>query len=436
MLQEQAATNRFLVERGACLFIGADIMNATGNYATHEMDSCCQPNSTHLAYADALRLLDHCCQDVSPKTETIPLTAAVHRVLAQDVVLDRDEPPLARSAMDGFAVLHGDGVSPREIVAVNYAGDVGELILIPGQAIKVMTGASVPTNADAVVMVEHCQVQGAQLNIDAMPSKSNIRQVGELASRGAVAVKSSQMIGGPELAALASCGVDAIDVYQRPRVAIISTGNEVVPYAGVVRSHQTRDSNRIMLEAQLTQYGARVISTQHVADDVKLLSTAINSVMSLADLVVTVGGVSMGDKDYLPQVFRQLKVEQLFHKVAIRPAKPIWAGHRNQTMVIGLPGNPVSSFVGAVLFVRPIIDAWLGDFSRRTTPRLAIAGAQFQSKARHDFVVSCFDAESKIVPTHSSGSADWRSLATAQQLALIPPNSIISSDDLIEVIPV
>jgi molybdopterin molybdotransferase len=120
----------------------------------------------------------------------------------------------------------------------------------------------------------------------------------------------------------------------------------------------------------------------------------------------------------------------------MRPGKPIWAGYHQQTLVIGLPGNPVSSFVGSVLFARPIVDAFLGCFSRRVTPRLAVAGSEFKSKARSDFMVARFDDGSKVVATISSGSADWRSLTATQVLALVPPNSIIAVGDHIEVIPV
>lgn len=411
-------------------------MNATGDYATHEMDSCCQPNSTHLSYDEALKVLDNHCRNIQHKTEQIPLAEAVHRVLAKDAVLDRDEPPLARSAMDGFAVLNCDGVASREIVAVNYAGDVGKLSLGPGQAIKVMTGASVPTNADAVVMVEHCQVNGTQLTVTELPHKPHIRQIGDLASRGEVAVKAGQIIGAGEMATLASCGVSTVEVYPRPRVAIVSTGDEVVPYAGEILDHQTRDSNRLMLEVQLQQFGACVIESRHVLDDIDSLNDAIESLLPQVDLLITIGGVSMGDKDYLPQVFSQLEIKQLFHKVSMRPGKPIWAGHHQQTLVIGLPGNPVSSFVGSILFARPVIDAFLGCFSRRVTPRLAVAGSEFKSKARSDFMVARFDDSSKVVATISSGSADWRSLTATQVLALVPPNSIIAVGDHIEVIPV
>ncbi|MDE0585587.1 MAG: molybdopterin molybdotransferase MoeA [Planctomycetota bacterium] len=411
-------------------------MNATGDYATHEMDSCCQPNSTHLSYDEALQVLDNHCRNIQHKTEHIPLAEAVHRVLAIDVVLDRDEPPLARSAMDGFAVLNCDGVALREIVAVNYAGDVGKLSLNPGQAIKVMTGASVPTNADAVVMVENCRVDGMQLTITELPHKPHIRQIGDIASSGEVAVKANQIIGAGEMATLASCGVSTVEVYRSPRVSIVSTGNEVVPYAGDVLDHQTRDSNRLMLEVQLQQFGACVIESIHVLDDISSLSAAIGSLLPQADILITIGGVSMGDKDYLPQVFSQLEIKQLFHKVSMRPGKPIWAGYHQQTLVLGLPGNPVSSFVGSILFARPIVDAFLGCFGRRVTPRLAVSGSEFKSKSRSDFIVARFDDSSKVVASISSGSADWRSLTSTQVLALVPPNSIIAVDDQIEIIPV
>ncbi|MBC8371862.1 MAG: hypothetical protein H8E25_17805, partial [Planctomycetes bacterium] len=218
-------------------------MNATGNYATHEMESCCQPNSVNHAYADALQMLASHCRKIVAQTEQIPLEQAAGRTLAKNVCLDRSEPPVSRSAMDGYAVLLGDGINSRQIVAVNYAGDTGNLHLEPGHAIKVMTGASVPLNAEAVVMVEHCQVIDDQLQIDKLPSKSNIRDIGEMAQKGDVAVVAGQLLGAGEIAAIASCGVSQPTVYCRPRVAILSTGDEIVAYDGVVSNHQSRDSN-------------------------------------------------------------------------------------------------------------------------------------------------------------------------------------------------
>ncbi|MFT7516907.1 MAG: molybdopterin molybdotransferase [Myxococcota bacterium] len=411
-------------------------MNVTGDYATHEMDSCCQSNSVTLTYAEALKVLATHCQQISPRNEKIALENAARRILANSIFLDRDEPPVARSAMDGFAVLIDDSITCRQIIATNYAGDAGQVHLEAGQAVKVMTGASVPINAEAVVMVEHCQVNGDQLTIDGLPHKSNIRAIGALAHAGALALAAGQTISAGEMATIASCGVSEVDVYCQPRVAIVSTGDEIVAYAGKVLAHQTRDSNRLMLQQQLKDFGAEVVSSVHVADNPQALETAVDTATQLADVVITIGGVSMGDKDYLPQVFQDLSVERLFHKIAIRPGKPIYVGYRQQTLVVGLPGNPVSSYVGAILFVRPIIDAFSGDFQRRCTPQMSVAGAQFKSKARHDFVVAQFAPDSRVVATPSSGSADWRSLATTQVLALVPPNAVIEAGQPIMTLPV
>ncbi|MBT3707795.1 MAG: molybdopterin molybdotransferase MoeA [Gammaproteobacteria bacterium] len=400
------------------------------------MESCCHSNSAYLTYAEALKVLAKHCSAIQPNAETVALPQTANRVLASDIFLDRDEPPVARSAMDGYAVLATDKTKPREVISVNYAGDIGQLDLQIGQAVKVMTGASVPLNADAVVMVEHCRVDGSTLTIDKLPSKSNIRQIGEIAAQGDLAVARGQRIAAGEIATIASCGVSEVSVFTRPRVAILSTGDEIVSHEGELLPHQTRDSNRLMLAQQVSDFGATVVSSEHVADNLPALSKALDEALRNSDIVITIGGVSMGDKDYLPQVFSESKVEKLFHKVAMRPGKPIWVGQRQQAMVVGLPGNPVSSFVGAILFARPIVDAFLGDFARRAIPQLAVSGAQFRSKARHDFVVARFSENSKVVATQSSGSADWRSLSRVQTLALVPPNSIINSGDILEVIPV
>jgi molybdopterin molybdotransferase len=395
-----------------------------------------------LPYADALTLLESRCKSFIPGISAVELPHAVDRVLAATVALDRDEPPVRRSAMDGFAVIAADGVNPRAIVGVLYAGTSGLPTIESGQAMAVMTGGTVPNGADTVVPVENTNREGDTLLLAEAPeSGRHVRQDGEMGKAGRVILEVGRRLTAGDLAAAASCGVGSVQVYDIPRAAVLATGDEVVHYTEIPGPHQVRDSNRLASQLQLQGFGAKVVMEQHVPDKEQELIRAVNAALDQSDLVVTIGGVSMGDKDFMPRVFAACGVEFLFHKVALQPGKPVWAGKRGNTFVLGLPGNPISSFTVLELFGRLLVDRLGGATTEYPRPlRYGTATTTLRSRKRPRWLPCKLSGNQtgtdlQVTPCQESGSGDWTSLATADALLHLPPDSQLQAGDRVAYLP-
>ena len=321
-------------------------------------DPCDQgrAGSRLLPLCEARELLLREAQPLTREYEPLALDRARGRVLARAVCLDRAEPPVARSAMDGFAIRSADGTEARELLGTIYAGTAGQPVLGPGQAIEVMTGGTVATGADAVIPVEWTRVEAGQLFVEqAMRAGQHVRRAGEMGGIGQEVLAAGIVLDVASLAAAASCGADPVQVHAAPRATVLSTGDEVVAWTEQPAEHQVRDANRLATALQIQAAGGEVLATRRIADDSDRLREAVDAALHGSDLVVTIGGVSMGKKDHLPEVFASLGVEKLFHGVAVQPGKPVWVGRCARGWVVGLPGNPVSSAVMTELLVRPLL---------------------------------------------------------------------------------
>ena len=370
--------------------------------------------------------------------EKCELLAAQGRVLAQDLRLDRAEPPLPRSAMDGWALRSEDGTNPRRLRGVIYAGTEEAPPLGVGEAIAVMTGGTVPVGADAVVPVELAREQDGSLvlnqgeQIPALQAGQHVRNAGEMGEVHRLLLPKGHRLQAADLIAAGGCGAEPLAVFSRPKVAIFSTGDEVVPWGSAPASHQVRDSNRLGAVLQAQQAGAEVVLHGHIADDPKELAKQISKALDGVDLIITLGGVSVGRRDHLPRVFVEAGVTRLFHGVAMQPGKPLWAGRHGNTFVLGMPGNPVSSFVAFELFAVPLLHALGGEI--RPGPRSfepGLAAETVQSRGRDLFLpalllpTTCSSGLPQVQPCPGMGSGDWTVLAGAQALLHVPPLSKI-----------
>lgn len=391
-----------------------------------------------LPYAEALRLLEGRVQSIGI-TQSLPLGECVGEVLAESIALDRLEPPVRRSAMDGFALISDDGTQPREIVGTYFAGTAGQTRLHAGQSVAVMTGGTVPDGADAVIPVELTSREGNVLHIEKAASPGqHVRRAGEMGEAGRILLKAGHRLRVPDLGAIAGCGYGALKVSQKPKVIILSTGDEVVPFEGMPEVHQVRDSNRLLSKVQLESFGADVVAHQHLLDEKAALFKGVGDALEQADLVVTIGGVSMGEKDYLPQIFTELGVEKLFHKLDIQPGKPVWVGEKDGCMVLGLPGNPISSFVVLELLGRLILDRLAGSTARHPrTARTALLKGDVRSRRRPLFLPARFtdSATPTVTLMQESGSGDWTSLAGAEVLLLLEANQSLTTGDVVPYLP-
>lgn len=355
--------------------------------------------------------------------ELIALDDALGRTLAETVRADRDYPPFNRSAMDGIAVRYSDfenGIRHFTIIETICAGMESEMALTQGQCYKIMTGAAVPGSASAVIRNEDLSFDGIHVNVRAASCKQfqNIARQGQDLARGVVVLEPSVTITPALISLLATLGKGIVWVESRPAVSLFTTGNEVVNVGEMPSRVQIRNSNGHMLKALLMQLGIKPLSCEHIKDEKEALIEAFFNRLS-SDILVISGGVSAGDEDFVPAALGILGVSTIFHKVAMKPGKPVWCGKmKDGPMVFALPGNPFACLVTFKLFVETFINHSFGqELSAGDRFRL---GAGHLKKTRVDefFPVKIFDNQLEVSLSTSNGSGDVRLGMAAEAFAL------------------
>ena len=371
----------------------------------------------------------------------VPLTESLGRITAEPVIASEAVPPFDNSAMDGYAVIAADvETSPVELI-VNEdvaAGSVPTLEVRSGTATRIMTGAPMPHGADSVVRVEDTSSSDSnRVTIRTSCTQGeNVRPAGGDMSSGDVIIGRGIRLTSRHLASLASAGVDPV-VAAVPTVAILSTGDEIVdPSTEMLAPGTIRDSNRVLLRSVLTEVGVPVVDLGIIRDDLEALRAAYAEAASRADIVVSTGGVSMGDYDYVKQVLGQLGGVE-FWKVAMQPGKPFAFGSIGGKPLFGLPGNPVSTFVSFEQFVRPAILQMMGATDLLRSQIVGTMGEDVRTNdARTVFlrVLLAQDTDGSFVAVRSGGQGSnmHSSLADAEAFAVIPvgTGSVSAGDEV------
>ena len=368
--------------------------------------------------------------------ETVPLEHAAGRILAETLVADRDFPPFNRVAMDGIAVHYATwagGQSAFEIAHTQYAGQPASRLPNPQQAVEVMTGAVLPAGADAVVRYEDILLDNNRATIQIpAPAAPGVNIHHQAADRraGDALLPVGTRLGPAELAVAATIGAAELRVLRAPRVAVVSTGDELVGITATPQPHQIRRSNVYALQALFTQSGADV-SLFHLSDNVEELRVGLTNILAAGfDAVVLSGAVSKGRADHLPGLLRELQVKEIFHEVQQRPGKPLWFGARaGGPVVFGLPGNPVSTFLTACRYVRPWLRAVQqaeGTPAAASAPQSAALTVDitFKPALTHFVPVRLtVDAEGRrlATPLRVGGSGDMLGLVGADAFLELPP---------------
>jgi molybdopterin molybdotransferase len=288
--------------------------------------------------------------------ETLTLTAALTgRVVADDVRAAHDLPPFDNSAMDGFAVRAEDAGGELPVAGGSFAGD-DPARLDPHTAMTVATGAPLPPGADAVVPIELAQVHGARVSFSGpVAVGDHVRRQGTDLATGAVVVSAGSVLRPLALAAIATGGVAELRCHRRPRVCVVVTGDELVAPGEPLLHGQIHESNSILIAARCEAAGAEVVAVERVRDDAEATRAVLERALATADVVVTSGGVSVGQRDHVKPALGALGVEQLFWRIAVQPGRPTWCGLRDGRVVVGLPGNPLSVMVGLELLLVPAL---------------------------------------------------------------------------------
>jgi len=378
-------------------------------------------------------------------TQKLPVAEALSLILVKDVVADRPIPPFNRVAMDGYAVRSADFLSPQvdlKVIGQVQAGIVTDLVVQPGEAIHIMTGAPLPAGADAVVKVENStrQEDHVLLTEERMKAGLNVAQEGEDAAQGKVLIPALTALTTAGIAVCASVGLAEVEVYKRPKIKVISTGTEVIPAEETPLPHQIRDCNSYSVRSFAAALGAEVEFLGISEDDPEILrQTMVKGLDS--DILILSGGVSMGAFDLVPQLLSDLGVQQVFHKVKLKPGKPLWFGVAEKgNCVFGLPGNPVSVQVNFKLFVESAVRHLSGEVECQPQALylpLAEEIRKFNQMEQYfPAALQVIDGRTCVVPTSISGSGDFSNLAKSQGLVRCPvENERLVVDSVVEFLP-
>jgi molybdopterin molybdotransferase len=372
------------------------------------------------------------------ETEAVAVTAALGRVLAAPQISAITVPPLDNSAMDGYAVRVADVAVPGVKLQVTQrilAGAVGAP-LMPGTAARIFTGAPVPPGADAVLMQEYCSAEGEAVVIHALPRPGdNIRRAGEDIEAGAQILAAGTRIGAAEMGLAASVGLADLPVFRRLKVACFFTGDELVTPGAPLSPGQIYNSNRYTLTGLLQELGCELIDLGIVPDTLEATEAALARAAHEADVVVTSGGVSVGEADYVKTAVETLGRVEMW-KVAMKPGKPIVYGRVNDADFIGLPGNPVSAFVTFCLFVRPFLLKRMG--VAEVLYRAFAVQADFawtKTGARREFLRARLQTNGRLALFPNQSSGVLTSCAWADGLVDLGIGQTVQPGDWVRFIP-
>lgn len=374
--------------------------------------------------------------------EAVTLEQALGRVLAKPLKAVRNQPPFDASAMDGYAVIAADVAHPPatlRLIGLSAAGHGFKGRLKRGDCVRIFTGAPVPKGADTVVIQENTLASGRAVTVlQTAKPEQNIRFAGLDFRKGDPLLPAGLTLGARDIGLAAAANAPKLAVRRRPVVALIATGDELVLPGGTPRADQIVSSNSHALAAMAQHLGATVVNLGIVADNLKATERAIRKA-SKADILVTTGGASVGDHDYVQEALKNSGVSIDFWKIAMRPGKPFMYGRRKGQHVLGLPGNPVSALVCARLFLKPLIDALLGFPAGDDLVEARLGASMKENDSRQDYVratlVEAPDGTRTVTPFAKQDSSMQRTFREAQALIVRPPKAKVAGQgDVVKIL--
>lgn len=367
-------------------------------------------------------------------TELVDLQATIHRTLAENISADRPFPPFNRVSMDGYAVAFQPDIHTWKIAATQFAGEPPHTLAHTLEAIEVMTGAVLPTGTDTVIRYEDTTADAGSASLTmgiTLSRGQNVHALGQDIPEGQVLLRIGQKINSSAIGVLASVGKTVVSVEARPRIALVSTGDELVEVSQTPMPYQIRRSSVYQLQAALAGYETTLA---HLPDDPNLIEKTLENLLLTHEILLLTGGISAGKKDFLPEILTRLGVEKRFHGVAQRPGKPLWFGMKNHKAVFALPGNPVSSFVCFLKYVKPFLGI--------EAPKQQVVLGEtinFTPKLHYFLPVSVASREDGFLvatPFRGSGSGDFANLLACTGFLELPPEkSIFQAGEVFEYLP-
>jgi molybdopterin molybdotransferase len=371
--------------------------------------------------------------------EQIAIAQALGRMLAKPISAKRDQPPFNASAMDGYAVRSEDTATELSVIGISAAGHAFTGKLKPGEAVRIFTGAPVPATSDAVIIQENTETKGKIVTIlSPARSQQNIRPRGLDFKKGETLLPASIRLNARDIGLAAAMNCSILSVWKKPVVAVIATGDELVLPGAKPRADQIVSSNSNALAAMAQSLGAEVINCGIVRDNLKAIERAILK-MAKADVIVTSGGASVGDHDFIQQALKNTGVKIDFWKIAMRPGKPFMYGRKGKQHILGLPGNPVSALVCARLFLKPLLDCLQGQPIEEAATLARLGAAMNANDSRQDYVraklETAADGARTATPFNKQDSSMQRTFRDAHCLIIRLPNAPAASPgDLIPIL--
>lgn len=370
-------------------------------------------------------------------TKLISVSKALGYVLAEKVISPIDMPPFRQSAMDGYAFTHSIR-HQYDIIGTSQAGDHSNIKLKNTEAIRIFTGAFVPDNADTVVMQEHVMANKDSILIATMPERfSNVRPKGEQIRKEDIVFEANTLITPAAIGFLACLGITEVEVYKKPKAAILVTGNELVQPGKKLKKGKIFESNSVMLEAALETIGIKKTKVYRVKDNLKATKNALKSILKKYDVVLISGGISVGDYDFVKEALLQNGVQELFYKINQKPGKPMFFGSKNETLVFALPGNPASSLTNFYIYVSPAIKNKLGFTEIHKTKVVRKLNSDIKNSTGKTLFLKAKYDETKVTVLDGQSSAMLNTFAVANSLLIVPEDIVeYKKGQLVTLLPI
>lgn len=366
----------------------------------------------------AIELIENSISATKPKK--LALENVVGCVVAEDIFSPINMPPYRQSAMDGYAIKL-DNTSEYKVIGESKAGKNIDLINKEKEAVRIFTGAMVPEGADTVVVQEHVTRSEDSIQIDKLPQQgANIRQIGEQVKQGDIVLAKGSIMNEASIGFLAGLGITNISVYRKPKVCIITTGDELVKPGNKLKPGKVFESNTVMLQTALKRIGIRKVKTYKVKDTLNDTKTLVKRGLAAFDVVLISGGISVGDYDFVKESLSANGVEEIFYSINQKPGKPLYFGKKDKNLVFGLPGNPASSLTCFYMYVIPAIRKMMGYKHIHLTRNKAKAASEINNQSGKSLFLKARVENDVVTVLEGQSSSMLKSFAQSNVLAYIP----------------